>query len=184
MDKRKITSKLNGAKSHGPISLIGKRWSCKNALKHGLRSSLPGLTVGENREEFEAFMKKGIGYYKPFDFYSHEVFERMMHQLWKLKLIPKIESGVYAYEILTYEADDQKMKCADQIRHQDFSESDLKKVNYQNLLLGIAFSKDSTSGNALLKLGTYESKLLNKFFQLEKIYIDYKGKKHGSKKTK
>ena len=184
MDKRKITSKHNGTKSYGPVTSIGKKWSSKNALKHGLRSNLPGLTIGENRQEFEDFIKQGVEHYKPFDFYSSEIFDRMMHQLWKLKQIPKIESGIYANEILTHEVDEYKLKSADQIRHDDFSEFDLKKVTQQNLLLGIAFSKDSTSGNALLKLGTYESKLFNKFFQLEKIFLEYKEKKNGRKKVK
>ena len=181
MDRRKITSALNGKKSNGPVSREGKYWSSKNALKHGLRSADWHLTIGENKKEYEDFIIEGLKHYRPFDFYTREIFERMMHQLWKLKLIPKIESGIAAYEMQTYEAEDYKTKRAELIQHADFEEQDQQKVKYQNLLLGIAFLKDANSGNAFLKLSNYETKLLSNFFQLEKIYLNYKEKKHGRK---
>ena len=181
MDRRKITSALNGKKSNGPISREGKYWSSKNALKHGLCSANLHLTIGENKKEFEDFITEGLKHYRPFDFYTREIFERMMHQLWKLKLIPKIESGIAAYEMQTYDADDEKVKRTELIKHKDFNEQDQQKVKYQNLLLGIAFLKDANSGNAFLKLSNYETKLLSNFFQLEKIYLNYKEKKHGRK---
>ena len=50
MDRRKMTSALNGKKSNGPISQEGKYWSSKNALKHGLCSADLHLTIGENKK--------------------------------------------------------------------------------------------------------------------------------------
>lgn len=177
--KKIIANRANGKKTKGPVTKNGKYWSSKNALKHGLRAAQPGLTVGENREEFDAFIKDGVMHYKPFDFYSRELFDRLMHKLWKLKMVPKIESGIMAYEMQTYQADKYKAERVDEIVHSDFKDQDQKKTSYQNLLLGIAFLRDSNSGNAFLKLSSYETKLFNKFFQLEKIYYEYKEKKHG-----
>lgn len=184
MDRRKITSKINGKKSKGPVTVTGKNWSRRNALKHSLLSKEPNLTVGENREEYHCFIKEGFDHYQPKDFYSSKICSLMLHQLWNLEQVPKIQSGVFAYEILTFEADDEKSKRVNEISHRDFSEQDQKKVKYQNLLLGVAFLKDANSGNALLKLSTYETKIFNKFFQLEKIYYDYMEKKYGRKKNK
>ena len=81
----------------------------------------------------------------------------------------------------TYDAEDEKVKRTELIKHKDFNEQDQQKVKYQNLLLGIAFMKDVNSANAFLKLSNYETKLLSNFFQLEKIYLNYKEKKHGRK---
>lgn len=171
----------NAKKTRGPVTAAGKYWSSKNAVKHGLRAAEPGLTVGENREEFEAFIEQGVHHYKPFDFYSHEIFDRLMHKLWKLKMIPKIESGIFAYESQTYEADKEKAKMVSEIKHPDFKEQDQKKTSYQNLLFGVSFLKDSNAGNAMIKLSSYETKLFNKFFQLEKIYYDYRDKVRGKR---
>ena len=64
MDRRKMTSALNGKKSNGPVSREGKYWSSKNALKHGLCSADLHLTIGENKKEFKDFITEGA--------YSHD----------------------------------------------------------------------------------------------------------------
>jgi len=184
MDRRKITSKLNGLKSKGPVTKNGKDWSSKNAIKHGLNTSNHVLTIGENVGEFNKLVKQASAYYQPFDFYSETLFERIVEIIWKLKRISRIESGIYAFEIQAHEADEYKAKIKDEVHHSDFHEDDKTKVNSQNLLYGIAYVKDANSGNALIKLSTHETKLLNKLHNLQKIYKEHKEDRYGLFKNK
>jgi len=184
MDRRKITSKLNGTKSHGPVTSIGEKWSSKNALKHGLNAANNVLTIGENSKEFEQLVKEATAHYKPFDFHSQTLFERIVEIIWKLKRISRIESGIFAFEIQAHEADEYKTKMKDEIHHSDFAQHDKTKVSYQNLLYGIAYVKDSNSGNAFIKLSSHETKLINKLNNLQKMYKEYKEDCYGPVKNK
>lgn len=184
MDRRKITSKHNGLKSKGPVSSQGKYWSSKNAIKHGFCTSNHVLTIGENVDDFNELVKQSTAYYQPFDFYSQTLFERIVEIIWKLKRISRIESGIYAFEIQAHEADEYKTKIKDEVHHSDFDEGDKTRVHYQNLLYGIAYVKDANSGNALIKLSTHETKLLNKLHNLQKIYKEHKENCYGSPKNK
>jgi len=182
---RKIeANRLNGSKSKGPISCNGKRWSSKNAIKHGLTAAQSCLTIGENVKEYNEFVRNLNIHYSPFDHYSQTLFEILINILWKIRRIPKIESGIYAYEIQTHEADKYKAEMKDEIHHQDFEQDDKTRVHQQNLFYGIAYLKDANSGNAFIKLSTHETKLINKLNQIEKMYYQHKEKYYGSKKNK
>lgn len=181
--KKIEANRENGKKGKGPITENGKYWSSQNSLKHGLTSS-SALTIGENQKEYELFIEQATQHYRPFDFYSNELVSKMVEILWKLKRVSKIESGIYAYEMQTYEADEYKSKLVHEIKHKDFEENDQKKIHYQNLLMGIAFLRDSNSGNAFFKISSYEGKLLSKLFQLKKELETYKEQQHGYKKNK
>jgi hypothetical protein len=55
-----------------------------------------------------------------------------------------------------------------------------KKVPKQNLLLGLSFLRDSNSGDAMSKLGSYENRLLNRFSKLREELNIYK-EQHGER---
>ena len=174
--KKIEANRLNGKKSKGPVTFNGKRWSSKNAIKHGLNATQSTLTIGENTKEHSEFVKQLTLHYRPFDYYSQILVDRIIDIHWKLKRISKIESGIYAFEIQAHEADQYKTPVKDEVNHEDFACDDKKRVSYQNLLYGIAYLKDSNSGNAFIKLSSHESKLINKLTQLEKIYQQHKEK--------
>ena len=182
--KKLEANRLNGSKSKGPISFNGKRWSSKNAIKHGLTAAQSCLTIGENVKEYNEFVKNLNIHYSPFDHYSQTLFEILVNIHWKIRRIPKIESGIYAYEIQTHEADKYKAEMKDEIHHQDFEQDDKTRVHQQNLFYGIAYLKDANSGNAFIKLSTHETKLINKLNQIEKMYYQHKEKYYGFKKNK
>ena len=52
--KKILANRENAKRSTGPSSEVGKSWSRRNALKHGLRAENI-ITVGENKAEFEEF---------------------------------------------------------------------------------------------------------------------------------
>ena len=180
--KKLEANRLNGSKSKGPISFNGKRWSSKNAIKHGLTAAQSCLTIGENVKEYNEFVRNLNIHYSPFDHYSQTLFEILVNIHWKIRRIPKIESGIYAYEIQTHEADKYKAEMKDEIHHQDFEQDDKTRVHQQNLFYGVAFLKDAEHSNALIKLSTHETKLINKLNQIEKMYYQHKEKFYASKK--
>ena len=81
-----------------------------------------------------------------------------------------------AYEMLSYEADEYKSKLKE-IHHADFAGSKIK-VPYQNLLMGLSFLRDCNSSNAMVKLGSYETRLLNRYSQLLEQLKKYKEQKY------
>ena len=67
-DAQREASRLNGAKSHGPITPQGKENSSRNSLRHGLTAKSM-LVNSENREVFD---KHAEAYYDKFE-PSHHV---------------------------------------------------------------------------------------------------------------
>jgi len=103
---------------------------------------------------------------------------KIIQTAWNLKRCDQIQSGMHAYEIQSYEADEYKSNLKT-VHHPDFAKEDEKSVRYQNLLLGLSFLRDCNSGNALIKLGSYESKLLHRFFKLREELKSYKEEQYG-----
>jgi hypothetical protein len=115
---------------------------------------------------------------KPFDMISMQIVNRIIVVAWNLQRSDKIQSGIFAYEMQTYEADEYKSKLKE-INCADFNGLE-KKVPKQNLLLGLSFLRDSNSGDAMSKLGGYENRLLNRFSKLREELNIYK-EQHGKR---
>ena len=58
-------SRLNGAKSRGPVTERGKAITAQNATKHGLLSTKPPLVLGEDLETFQGIVQGLIDEYQP-----------------------------------------------------------------------------------------------------------------------
>ena len=58
-------SRLNGAKSRGPLTERGKAIAAHNATKHGLLSTKPPLVLGEDLETFQGIVQGLIDEYQP-----------------------------------------------------------------------------------------------------------------------
>jgi hypothetical protein len=170
--KKIKANQRNAQKSTGPVSIAGKSWSRRNSVKHGL-FAMDVVTIGENKLQFEEFNKQLIKELKPIDMLSMQIANKIVYTAWNLRRCDKIQSGLLAYEMQSYEADEYKNKLAE-IRHSNFAKTDETKVNYQNLLMGLAFIRDCNSGNATIKLGSYETKLLNRYTKLIEQLKQYK----------
>jgi hypothetical protein len=168
--KKIFANRENAKRSTGPRSVEGKSFSRRNALKHGLRA--------DNKAEFEEFNLAMIKELKPFDMISMQIVNRIIVVAWNLQRSDKIQSGIFAYEIQTYEADEYKSKLKE-INCADFNGLE-KKVPKQNLLLGLSFLRDSNSGDAMSKLGAYKNRLLNRFSKLREELNIYK-EQHGKR---
>ena len=174
--KKVLANRNNAKKSTGPRTENGKAWAKRNAVKHGLRAEHI-ITVGENKKEFEELKDQFVKELQPIDIISMQLVNRIVLTAWNLQRSDKIQSGMLAYEMLSYEADEYKSKLKE-IHHADFAGSQIK-VPYQNLLMGLSFLRDCNSSNAMVKLGSYETRLLNRFSQLLDQLKTYKVAQYG-----
>lgn len=170
--KQITANKLNAQKSTGPRTENGKAWARRNAIKHGLRS-VDVITIGENKSEFELFNQQMVKELQPVDLFSMQLVNKIVITAWNLKRSDKIQSGILAYEMQSYEADEYKNKLQ-HIHHTDFAKEEAKTVTYHNLLMGLSFLRDCNSGNAIVKLGSYETRLLHRYSQLREQLKAYK----------
>ena len=173
--KKVLANRNNAKKSTGPRTENGKAWAKRNAVKHGLRAEHI-ITVGENKIEFEELKDQFVKELQPIDIISMQLVNRIVLTAWNLQRSDKIQSGMLAYEMLSYEADEYKSKLKE-IHHADFAGSQIK-VPYQNLLMGLSFLRDCNSSNAMVKLGSYETRLLNRYSQLLEQLKKYKKQKY------
>ena len=173
--KKVLANRNNAKKSTGPRTENGKAWAKRNAVKHGLRAEHI-ITVGENKIEFEELKDQFVKELQPIDIISMQLVNRIVLTAWNLQRSDKIQSGMLAYEMLSYEADEYKSKLKE-IHHADFAGSQIK-VPYQNLLMGLSFLRDCDSSNAMVKLGSYETRLLNRYSQLLEQLKKYKEQKY------
>ena len=173
--KKVLANRNNAKKSTGPRTENGKAWAKRNAVKHGLRAEHI-ITVGENKIEFEELKDQFVKELQPIDIISMQLVNRIVLTAWNLQRSDKIQSGMLAYEMLSYEADEYKSKLKE-IHHADFAGSQIK-VSYQNLLMGLSFLRDCNSSNAMVKLGSYETRLLNRYSQLLEQLKKYKEQKY------
>ena len=173
--KKVLANRNNAKKSTGPRTENGKAWAKRNAVKHGLRAEHI-ITVGENKIEFEELKDQFVKELQPIDIISMQLVNRIVLTAWNLQRSDKIQSGMLAYEMLSYEADEYKSKLKE-IHHADFAGSQIK-VPYQNLLMGLSFLRDCNSSNAMVKLGSYETILLNRYSQLLEQLKKYKEQKY------
>jgi hypothetical protein len=84
-------SRINGARSHGPVTPEGKAISSRNALKHGLRAVDAVLPIVEDPKEFEQFTADMLQSLQPHGPQQHAIAERIVSLQWKLRRVPRIE---------------------------------------------------------------------------------------------
>lgn len=96
-EKQISANRLNGTKSIGPITQKGKEIVSKNALSHGLLSSVT-LLSHENKEEFERFRTSMFVSLAPLGELENTLAERIISTCWRLRRVIRIESFMMEYE--------------------------------------------------------------------------------------
>jgi len=93
---RKIrASRLNGAKSRGPITAQGKKTSSLNALKHGLTAKTAVL-CNENHSLFEKLQQTYIDSFEPTSPLELELIHTMVTAEWRLRRAWAVEAALTA----------------------------------------------------------------------------------------
>src|SRR5207302_3574332 len=79
------TSRINGAKSHGPTTPEGKEASSRNSLKHGFTSRKTLILKTESPDEYQAFLAEHIAIHQPATPPEKELVEQMAIARWRIR---------------------------------------------------------------------------------------------------
>ena len=99
-EKQIETSRLNGAKSHGPVTEAGKRKSSRNALRHGRLASSFVLSL-ENEVEFRESLRDLCNEHQPATPTEHRLVEAMAIAQWQQYRIMNAVSVAYDERVET-----------------------------------------------------------------------------------
>jgi hypothetical protein len=102
-DRRKKSSRANGAKSHGPTTPEGKKRSSQNAIQHGLLAKCL-LLPGEDAENFEILMQNHERRFQPADGIELGIIEEMCAAYWRLHRVWTMETHTLTHQISTQPA--------------------------------------------------------------------------------
>ncbi|HXP88472.1 MAG TPA: hypothetical protein VN841_27330 [Bryobacteraceae bacterium] len=98
-EKQNAASRINGAKSKGPVSVDGRARSSRNALRHGLSSAVVVLPH-EDRAQFEQLRESYMESFQPADQPQHDLVETMAAARWRLNRLQEIEANLFEKEMV------------------------------------------------------------------------------------
>jgi hypothetical protein len=127
---RAAASRINGARSRGPKTAVGKARSAQNALKHGLRAEKFVVVRGESPEEFAALETALAAELAPDGVLQGLLAGRIARAAWRLERAERIEAELFE-------------------RH-----------GYDNASLGLALIRDGNSSRAFDTLLRYRGSAL------------------------
>ncbi len=97
-ESQKSAARINGAKSHGPTSRMGKRIASRNNLKHGLLADVL-LLPDESREAFLALSTNFFDVFRPTNDLEDLYVQRMVEAEWRLVRIRDYETAALMVQI-------------------------------------------------------------------------------------
>ncbi|MBV6433224.1 MAG: hypothetical protein IANPNBLG_03401 [Bryobacteraceae bacterium] len=89
-------ARLNGAKSHGPITPEGKARSSSNARTHGLTASRIVFLTPMEQEEYATLLHDYTSRHQPQNPEELDVFNMLIHAAWRLRNLTVAEAQLYA----------------------------------------------------------------------------------------
>ena len=98
MPSKSETSRLNGAKSRGPVTESGRARSSQNSLKHGLTSQTLVLP-SEDPAGFDALLDAYLNQLRPVGAVELDLVHEMVAAKWRLNRIARIETQLFAESI-------------------------------------------------------------------------------------
>ena len=138
------TARINGAKSHGPVTPEGKARSSANSRRHGLASASI-LMDGESEEDFQLLRADFINQFQPQTAVETDLVDVMAIARWRLRRLLAIEAHLFDLEI---------RERKDQIKLRS-----KQKPMEQEDRLAFVFQRLGDQGNSLTLLLRYEGSL-------------------------
>ena len=89
-ERQSESARINGAKSHGPISAEGKEKSSRNSLRHGCTASHTLLLACEDPGDLDRMLEKYNAMYKPTTLEEHDLVAEMCSARWPTSPTPWI----------------------------------------------------------------------------------------------
>ena len=103
--EKSTTARINGAKSHGPVTSVGLTRSSRNALRHGLSAVAPTLAPispvlpTESAADYQTLLHAYLSEFTPQGLLETELVETMATTRWRLRRISTIETTLLANEM-------------------------------------------------------------------------------------
>jgi hypothetical protein len=94
------TSRINGAKSHGPKTPEGKEASSRNSLKHGFTSAKTFILHCESAEEYQEFLAEHITIHQPVTAPEKELVDQMAIARWRIRRFVAAETDLLDTEMV------------------------------------------------------------------------------------
>jgi len=141
------TARINGAKSHGPITPEGKARSAANSRRHGLTASV--LLDGESDEHFQLLLADFMDQFQPQTGVETDLVEVMAIARWRLRRLLAIETRLFDLEL---------------VRSQKQIDAELSEMEPEDRLAWV-FQKMSGTGTSLPLLIRYEGSLNRSYYK-------------------
>jgi hypothetical protein len=93
--RRIISSRANGALSHGPKTTAGKRRSSQNARRHGCRSRTFLVPEGDLRPAFDQLQTYLISSLEPRTPREHFYVRKMIEAHWRLRCVSEMQGRIH-----------------------------------------------------------------------------------------
>ena len=87
-------SRLNGARSSGPVTETGKARSAQNGVRHGLTGRTFFLLPDEDPEEFREHKSTWLAAWRPRDFAEQDAAELAIRALWREVRADRLEVAI------------------------------------------------------------------------------------------
>lgn len=98
-DKQNQTSKINGAKSNGPVTEEGKAKSSRNSHRHNLTGANLVLLSNEDPVEFRAHANSYLDRFAPIDLVEHNLVKQLIAASWRLARIGSWECSLFEIQM-------------------------------------------------------------------------------------
>ena len=109
--RRILSSKANGVRSRGPVTVEGKQRSSQNALSHGLLARTT-LMQGESPEALEALFDQHEERLRPADCVELGMVQEMVSAYWRQRRAWAIETRTFDKAVAAQEGEDQLDRMA------------------------------------------------------------------------
>ena len=134
---------------------MGKLISRFNALQHGLASQKMVTTPGESNDAYLELLMNVMFDYDPQTAYQRQLVEHLANLLWRLRRAAAFEAGVFYVRYC-----EVHMECGERPESRDDEDQEVRATE-ESLLYGLTFIREAETGDALGKLGRYETILVN-----------------------
>jgi hypothetical protein len=88
-------ARINGAKSHGPVTPEGKARSSQNGRIHGFTASRIVFNTPEEQEDYDALVSDYSTNLKPKGPVELDIFHQLIHAAWRLRNLAIADAALY-----------------------------------------------------------------------------------------
>ncbi|MBV6433154.1 MAG: hypothetical protein IANPNBLG_03325 [Bryobacteraceae bacterium] len=88
-------ARINGARSHGPISPEGKARSSQNGRTHGFTASRIVFKSPEEQADYDALVRDYTAHLKPNGPIELDIFHQLIHAAWRLRNLALADAQLY-----------------------------------------------------------------------------------------